>query len=201
MDRDNQRACFTDIVKFIEQQVRIVSDPVFADIQDTPLVKGGVRGKSQLKTQFKRNRFATHVSIKDEFKGDALKNDNIKNEVIFCTKANPVSCLYCACGHALEQCPQLGRKTHREKFNFLKEKGLCFGYLHTGHLSKNCDRCVTCSQCNQTHPSILRIEKMSGLSMKILNDQRKDQRFAQLPQLVVIQGLATAVAFQSCLYK
>lgn len=32
LDRDNQRACFTDIVKFIELQVRIAADPVFGDI-------------------------------------------------------------------------------------------------------------------------------------------------------------------------
>lgn len=61
LDRDEQRACFTDIVKVIEQQVRITSDPVFGDIQDIPLGKGGTKSKSQVKPQFKRNSFATRV--------------------------------------------------------------------------------------------------------------------------------------------
>lgn len=159
LDRNNQRACFTDIVMFIEQQVRIASDPVFGDIQDTPLSKGGIKGKPPVKSQLKRNSFATHVSLTDEYKEDVHKNKKNQNAAISCTKANYISCLYCACGHALEQCPQLGRKVHRDKLNFLREKGLCFGCLCTGHLSRNCDRRITCRRCNQAHPSILHIEQ------------------------------------------
>lgn len=157
LDRNNKRACFIDIVNFIEQEVRIASDPVFGDIQDISL--GGIKGKPPLKTPFKRNSFATHVSIENEFKEDACKNDKVQNKVISCTKANPTSCLYCARGHALEQCPQLGERTQRDKLTFLKEKGLCFGCLCTGHLSKDCNRRITCRQCNKTHPSILHIGK------------------------------------------
>lgn len=48
-------------------------------------------------------------------------------------------------------------KLHREKCDFLKEKGLCFGCLNTGHLGKSCDRRITCKQCSQMHPSVLHI--------------------------------------------
>lgn len=166
LDRTKQRACFPDIVSFIEQQVRIASDPVFGDIQDTPLVKGGIKSKYQEKPQYKRNSFATHVSIENEFKAEARKNENVQSLVTSGNKANPTSCLYCVRGHALEQCPQLGKKTHREKLDFLKEKGLCFGCLRRGHLSRNCDRRITCRQCNQTHPSILHIGKQERISQK-----------------------------------
>ncbi|XP_062415351.1 uncharacterized protein LOC134107519 [Pungitius pungitius] len=75
-------------------------------------------------------------------------------------KTDSISCLYCAAGnHVLEQCFKLGRKTHREKLDYLKEKGLCFSCLCTGHLSKNCDRRIICNKCNRTHPSVLHIEK------------------------------------------
>ena len=36
MERHNRRPQFTDIVTFIERQVKIISDPVFGDIQNTP---------------------------------------------------------------------------------------------------------------------------------------------------------------------
>ena len=153
LDRDHKRACFMDIVRFIEQQVRIVSDPVFGDIQDAAVIKGTIKSKPQMKTQFNRNSFATHVSIANESKADVSQHE------MSSTKVNPISCLYCAGGHALEQCPQLERKVHREKLDFLKEKGLCFGCLSTGHLSKNCDRRISCKYCNQTHPSVLHIKK------------------------------------------
>lgn len=48
---------------------------------------------------------------------------------------------------------------HREKLDFLKEKGLCFDCLCTGHWSRNCDRRITCKNCNQTHPRILHVER------------------------------------------
>lgn len=37
-ERTGQRACFPNIVNFIEKQVRLTSDPVFGNIQDTPVV-------------------------------------------------------------------------------------------------------------------------------------------------------------------
>lgn len=154
LEKKNKRVCFTDIVKFIEQQVRIASDPVFGDIQYTMLGKAGIKTKPQLKSQLKRNSFATHVTVTDELKGDANKN-----AIISMAKINTMSCLYCARGHALDLCPQLGKRAHREKLAFLKEKGLCFSCLGTGHLSRNCDRRITCKQCNQSHPSILHLER------------------------------------------
>lgn len=168
LDTENRRACFTDIVKFIEQQVRIVSDLVFGDIQDNTLGKTGIKNKPQLKPQLKRNSFATHVSVTDELKADASKS-----AFTSMAKTNVISCLYCACGHALELCPQLGKKAHREKLDFLKEKGLCFGCLCTGHLSRNCDRRITCKKCNQTHPSILHVERKEKGTQETSDTQRK----------------------------
>lgn len=49
------------------------------------------------------------------------------------------------------------RKSHREKLNFLKEKGLCFGFLCKGHISKDCKGWLSCKICNRTHPSVLHI--------------------------------------------
>ncbi|KAI2646661.1 NEDD4 family-interacting protein 2 [Labeo rohita] len=152
LERTGQRARFPHIVDFIEQQIRITSDPVFGVIQDTPPVKGIMRpSNSQMKSQLKRNIFATHVSIKDGYKMVACKDKEDS------TKINS-SCLYCAQdGHVLEHCHQLGKRAHREKLDFLKEKGLCFGCLNTGHLSKSCDKRITCKHCSQMHPSILHI--------------------------------------------
>lgn len=48
---------------------------------------------------------------------------------------------------------------HREKIDFLKEKGVCFGCLKIGHMSKDCKSRLTCDVCNQNHPEILHIEQ------------------------------------------
>ena len=137
-------------MKYIEHQVRITSDLVFGNIQDTsPVIKGAIKAsKSQVKPQLRRNSFATQVVIEDGCKADAHKNEDgcskpdgnkkekAQNKVTSFTKTDSISCLYCAAGnHVLEQCFKLGRKTHREKLDYLKEKGLCFSCLCTGHLS------------------------------------------------------------------
>lgn len=65
LERDKGRAQFIDIVTFIEQQVKIVSDPIFGDIQTTPLPTGSKPvniTKSQPKPRFKGDSYATTVS-------------------------------------------------------------------------------------------------------------------------------------------
>lgn len=70
-----------------------------------------------------------------------------------------ISCLYCTQRHTLDQCSQLKKKSHREKLDIPKEKGVCFGCLRIGHMSKDCSKRISCKVCNQTHPSVLHIEK------------------------------------------
>ena len=115
--------------------------------------------------------------IEDGCKADGRKNedgyskpDDDKKVTSF-TKTDSISYLYCdAGGHVLEQCFKLGRKTHREKLDYRKEKGLCFSCLSPGHLSKNCDRRITCKKCNRTHPSALHIGEKERVTQKDQKD-------------------------------
>ena len=70
-----------------------------------------------------------------------------------------VTCSCCAQNHALEDCQQFNRMTHKDKMHFLKEKELCFGCLYAGHISRGCDKHLTCRICGKTHPSVLLIDK------------------------------------------
>lgn len=91
LERTGQRAHFLHIVDFIEQQIRITSDPVFGIIQDTQSVKGIFKSsKSENKSQLKRDIFATHVSVKDGYKMVAYKDKEDP------TKISSSTCLYCA---------------------------------------------------------------------------------------------------------
>lgn len=58
-----------DIVVFTERQVRIASDPVFGDLQDSSYgnpSKTGNRNKSLSRTKIKGNGFATNVITADQ---------------------------------------------------------------------------------------------------------------------------------------
>lgn len=123
-------------MNFIERQVKIVTDPVFRNIQDV-LPSGG----RNLKTKLPRSSFATTVTATgaNECGGKAI------------------TCLFCEGAHALDSCKRLVERSHAEKMNFLKKKGICFGCLCTGHFSCDCKERSICKMCHLKHPSHLRI--------------------------------------------
>lgn len=74
-----------------------------------------------------------------------------------------VETLYCHCcshAHLLEKCEVFQRKKHREKIRLIKEKGICFGCLGVGHMSRDCNKRMICEVCDQQHPTALHIHKV-----------------------------------------
>lgn len=150
-DKFHRRVTFCDIVEFIETQVKIASDPLFGDIQDSQTaVRKDVRNsKSQSYSKAKGSSFATTVATLDIRVEASTKRE----------KASAVVkvCLFCGAGHALDLCRLLERKSHSEKMSFLKQNGVCFGCLCIGHRSKDCHKRLSCKVCNLKHPTMLHI--------------------------------------------
>lgn len=160
LERYNRRACFKDLVAFIERQVKIISDPLFGDIQDTasgsPALKSVNKFKSHSKFgKVRGSSFATTVTVVDAAKATGRSNPvSLKQDSKERVKDE---CVCCSQFHRLEECPKLKGKKHKDKIDFLKEKGMCFGCLCSGHRSKDCDRRLTCKDCGQNHPTVLHI--------------------------------------------
>ena len=55
--------------------------------------------------------------------------------------------------------PKLRAKSLTDRLQFLKSKGLCFGCLKYGHLSRRCRARAKCKECNATHPTLLHRER------------------------------------------
>lgn len=70
-----------------------------------------------------------------------------------CPKKQSLSCHFCARAHPLEKCQQFKGKKHRDKIIFIKEKGICFGCLCMGHISRECGNRMTCEVCYKQHPN------------------------------------------------
>lgn len=88
---------FRDIVEFIERQVRIVSDPIFGDIQEFPAVaaarKDGRNSKPQPYSKAKGSSFATTIATADKRVEPSTKRE--KDSAV---------CLFCGAGHTLDFC-------------------------------------------------------------------------------------------------
>lgn len=141
-ERCNHPACFSHTVVFIESQVKIVTDLIFGNIQDV-LPSGDRNLNSKSPRSKPRSSFATTVTATgaNVYGGKSVNN----------------ICLFCEGKHALDSCKVLIGKSHGEKMSFLKKKGICFGCLCTGHISRDCKERSICKICQLKHPSLLHI--------------------------------------------
>lgn len=96
----------------------------------------GGRPRNILFTKSKEDDPSNHETTKDETQ--AVK-----------------SCVLCKGAHELNSCQEFCKKDIKERKEFTKSKGLCFGYLKQGHVSKNCKKRKTCDTCEKLHPTSL----------------------------------------------
>lgn len=161
LEQQHRRAQFTDLEEFIERQVRIVSDPIFGDFHypqhhsgtGRPVTR--VRTMSGVKSQ-KPCSYAATVTTSDNPTERKVTADAPVTGMRPTDKRAPSQrnnlCSCCSQRHALEQCTKFDRKMHKEKISFVKEKGLCFGCLHSGHIKQRF-RSVLFWQGVQTKPT------------------------------------------------
>ncbi|KAL7825760.1 hypothetical protein SRHO_G00334980 [Serrasalmus rhombeus] len=60
--------------------------------------------------------------------------------------------------HTMEHCKKMIRSLHKEKIDFLRNKGLCFSCLKSGHMSKACEDRLSCQYCQMSHPTVLHMK-------------------------------------------
>ncbi len=154
MERSNGRALFIDVV-FLEKHVNILSDPIFGNIADASQNALGLRPSTKLhlqeKTRAKGNSFVTTVTSVDSDEEKTMTNNSRNCESL--------QCHCCSHAHLLEKCQQFKGKNQRDKISFLKKKGICFGCLSTGPISRDCIKHLICEICDQHHPTVLYIKK------------------------------------------
>ena len=157
-DRTGTRAAFSDLVEFVSYQSRILSHPLFGSLNPT-------HARKSVFSPPNRPILPKDSRPKGGFSGFATGVSPMKNNIPVIEHADrmqkkPIKeCLHCKGDHSLNCCPQLKRKNHEQKLEFLKRKGVCFGCLEVGHMSKGCQNRPTCQVCSLRHPTILHIIK------------------------------------------
>ncbi|XP_039862226.1 uncharacterized protein LOC120717994 [Simochromis diagramma] len=145
-------------------------DPLFGNIPDNRATTSGKtdqREKYPAKKEFRGSSFATNISAENK----RLQETNVKTEnSIKTVSAFEKPCLYCQQPHTLASCGKIKNQPHKERVDFLKSKGLCFGCLVYGHLSKFCKRRMECKECSLKHPDILHMGKKESS----VETERKD---------------------------
>ena len=123
---------FSDIVKFITREARIVCNPI---------------------TSF-------HALKPSESEKNKVSGNRGPGAKVLATNAGErtvvISCVFCEkAGHSLLKCYKFLEETVSARVKFVQENKLCFSCLQSGHRSKECERRKTCNICEKKHPTCL----------------------------------------------
>ncbi|XP_043956787.1 uncharacterized protein LOC122822295 [Gambusia affinis] len=175
-EKSKNRAKFTDLVSFIDKQARLMTDPLFGNINPSQPAEKGEKRKTQIKSVkgdgLKKSSFATDITCKEEttIKATKTQSERATNSTAFSTP-----CLFCKMNHTFEMCDAFRDKPHKDKVEFLKKSGLCFSCLVRGHLSKDCKRKMSCQFCAQKHPSLLHVLRLEENKPESTSDKNEPQ--------------------------
>jgi hypothetical protein len=167
---------FTQLVKFVRQEAKKANDPTFgrdAIASDQKDQHKRVQGHKSSGFQRSKGSFVTSTSeAKHEYREvtkptTRYPSSGYVTDTRDCALKQP--CMYCSGQqHSLDVCDRFSVLPSHEKVEYLKIKGLCFGCLKVGHVSRLCRHKATCQQCNKRHPTVLHINWSASM-----NDDRK----------------------------
>lgn len=90
---------------------------------------------------------------------------------------NIVECIFCGKrGHEVPICRKFMEMAIPERVKFVQTKGLCFGCLKPGHLSKACENRSVCDTCKGKHPTSLHQDRTAYTERKAQNEERKERK-------------------------
>ncbi|KAK0149331.1 hypothetical protein N1851_009253 [Merluccius polli] len=91
-EKERRRARFSDLVKFINRQAKIVSDPLFGDVKESPDEKGKLKSsiRAAKGSGLKRSTFVTSVTPAAGYASESSKNRSQHTSNTF-----QKPCLYC----------------------------------------------------------------------------------------------------------
>lgn len=150
METEERSVMFRDLAEFVDNEARVIANPVFGKIvEDT-------KPKQDTRNGRPRNRFGgRETSLAAQVGSDLNTSPDAPSGPAPSTADG--SCSFCNSEHNLESCEALRRRPYQERIQFLISKHLCFGCLSADHTARHCPRRKTCTvaNCAKKHPTIL----------------------------------------------
>lgn len=135
---------FKHLVDFVRKEAKKANDPKLASCTKKP----------REKVLQPRKNFAAVAENKEAPKLPHSTGNTSANVRMAFNKP----CIFCQdSSHAFLKCETILKKDWKERYQFLKSKGLCFACLKSGHNKTSCQHKHPCS-CGKIHPTILHVE-------------------------------------------
>ena len=140
----------SDVASFVEEKARILTHPIFGDISSEPKGKGGFDTRKS--TSRRVSSFAADAHNPDR------TGEGISEEIpVPRFSRNRLSCPLCKSPHWLSQCNDFRTKDVSERYEFVREKELCYNCLVPGHYAVVCPKTSFCKVdgCHDKHSTFL----------------------------------------------
>ena len=135
---------FSEFVKFVVREADIACDPTLYSLP--PSNNNLYEGKrSERQRQFQ----GVPLGVNTFVTSSAWKIPERKET------SDSKTCALCNKAHNIDTCYEFMKKPISDRKAFASTKGLCFGCLEYGHLSKDCPKRSTCNVCKKSHPTSL----------------------------------------------
>ena len=151
---------FSNLVEFVKKETKKANDPVYGkDVLNTQVGKN-VKRLQDNNMKYRSPGSKTAVTVTSEPKA-STSSVGQQNETSSARYRNAFSkpCIYCEnATHSLDKCDKVIKQSLKDRYSFLKSKGLCFSCLKYGHQKMSCRQKSSCTVCRKEHPSILHVE-------------------------------------------
>ena len=149
LNEEGKQPNLSYLVKFVEQEVDMMTDPLFGTEEMTVFAKSKRIAQTNEQTKSKnRTSFSTKADDERPQNSDAVQEFQVN-----------VYCLYCKGAHSIEACESLLEMRIDRRLQVVRDHRLCFGCLKTGHVSKQCRSRLQCQKCEKYHPTLLHAKK------------------------------------------
>ena len=127
-EEEARTVLFDDLAKFIEDEARIQSNPLFGKPASHP------KSQERMSPRSRRDVYSGTKRVMDH-----RVRTNLTMQVD-AGNHGPQSCSFCLGPHSLEHCEAFCQITESERREFIMRNGICFLCLFKGHIARDCSR-------------------------------------------------------------
>ena len=152
---------FHHLVNFVCKEAKKATDPIYGrDVMSNAKPKKTSQESQQKKSvKFSGTHKNFAISSNEQSKPDEEITSNGKPKTV---SVFSKPCVHCEESHLLDMCKKYLNLPLKDRYSFLKSKGLCFACLKPGHLKTNCKQRLTCTHCMKNHPTILHVNSQKA---------------------------------------
>lgn len=108
-----------------------------------------------------------------------LQNLQAKGNARFLKKSllaanDTTTCTFCSGSHRIFYCEKFKALRVNSRSAAIREKGLCYNCLSSGHVSKDCKSIYTCRICKGRHNSLLHVDKKVNLEQGLIDNNANE---------------------------